>query len=151
MPTLLRFSHPIKRHVGAVLVTDDGKYLMQLRDDRTDVDLGGHWGLFGGAVESGEEFEEALLRELKEELEFIPKNYSWLTELAFSHPEADIIPGHKVFFEVGVSKEDLAKMVQHEGSSRQLFGWPCVASETKIVPWDACALLIHARLKPLFR
>ena len=53
----------------AVAVTTVGdRFALQLRDDHPDVAWRGHWGLFGGAVESGETPPEAMVRELYEEL-----------------------------------------------------------------------------------
>ena len=51
-----------------ILVEDDG-YLMQRRDPRPDIWYPNHWGLFGGAIESGEDEIADLTRELHEELE----------------------------------------------------------------------------------
>jgi 8-oxo-dGTP pyrophosphatase MutT (NUDIX family) len=50
---------------AAILVHEDGRILMQLRDDRPDIWYPNHWGLFGGGVEAGESPEEALCWELK--------------------------------------------------------------------------------------
>ena len=55
--------------VAAILVVDRDRYLMQLRDDVPDIWYPGHWGLFGGAVDAGEDEIAALRRELREELE----------------------------------------------------------------------------------
>lgn len=53
--------------VLAVLLVD-GRYVMQLRDDKPGIAAPGVWGLFGGSVEVGEEPRVALLREVEEEL-----------------------------------------------------------------------------------
>ena len=37
--------------VAALIVLDDGRYLMQKRDDFPAIWYPGHWGLFGGGVE----------------------------------------------------------------------------------------------------
>lgn len=55
--------------VGAILWTDDGRVLLQQRDDRPDLRYPGYWTLFGGQVEAGETPDEAIARELLEELE----------------------------------------------------------------------------------
>ena len=38
----------------AIIVLSDGKYLMQLRDDKPEIFFPDCWGLFGGGVEKGE-------------------------------------------------------------------------------------------------
>ena len=55
--------------VAAIVVVDRERYLMQLRDDIPNIWYPGHWGLFGGAVDAGEDEIAALRRELREELE----------------------------------------------------------------------------------
>ena len=55
--------------VGALIVTPDGRYLMQLRDNKPGLTLRDHWGLFGGEIEPGENREAALRREIQEELD----------------------------------------------------------------------------------
>ena len=59
----------IERHVvGAILWTDDGRVLLQQRDDRPDLRYPGYWTLFGGQVEEDESPDQAVVRELIEEL-----------------------------------------------------------------------------------
>ena len=55
--------------VAAIVVVDQDRHLMQLRDDIPGIWYPGHWGLFGGAFDTGEEEIAALRRELREELE----------------------------------------------------------------------------------
>lgn len=55
--------------VSVFLKADDGSYLMQLRDNKPSIVFPGHWGLFGGSIESGESVCEAASRELAEEIE----------------------------------------------------------------------------------
>lgn len=52
--------------VAAALVRDDGAVLIQRRPAGTD--LAGHWEFPGGKIEAGETAEQALVRELEEEL-----------------------------------------------------------------------------------
>ena len=54
---------------GALVMAQDreGRVLMQLRDDRPGIAAPGHWGLFGGGVEPGEDLVEAAVREFREE------------------------------------------------------------------------------------
>ncbi len=64
-------NHPLRGEdaVAALITVEDGRYLMQLRDDIPRIFYPGHWGCFGGAVSPGEDEIEALQRELAEELE----------------------------------------------------------------------------------
>jgi len=57
---MVRFTH--------ALLLVDGRYVLQLRDDKPGIASPGMWALFGGRVEEGEEPHGALLREIEEEL-----------------------------------------------------------------------------------
>lgn len=56
--------------VTMAILYQDGKYLMQLRDNIAHIPYPGVWGLFGGHLDLGEEPEMALKRELKEEINY---------------------------------------------------------------------------------
>ena len=53
MSANLRLNVPLapKDAVAALIVLDDGRYLMQQRDDIPGIFYPGYWGLFGGAIE----------------------------------------------------------------------------------------------------
>ncbi len=55
--------------VSAIPVNPQGKILLQQRDDRPDLMFPGYWTTFGGAMEAGETPDEAIRRELLEEIE----------------------------------------------------------------------------------
>jgi 8-oxo-dGTP diphosphatase len=55
--------------VNAIPVNAEGKILLQQRDDRSDLSYPGYWTTFGGKVEDGESPDEAIRRELLEEIE----------------------------------------------------------------------------------
>jgi len=69
------------RFVLAVLLVD-GRYVMQLRDDKPGIAVPGVWSLFGGSVEEGEEPRTALLREIEEELciQLCDSHFLWSAE-----------------------------------------------------------------------
>lgn len=55
----------------AILYQGD-RFLLQLRDDNPKILYPGHWAFFGGHLEPGESAEQALWRELKEEIGYAP-------------------------------------------------------------------------------
>ncbi len=54
--------------VAMAIIYQEGKYLMQLRDDLPEILYPGVWGLFGGHLDPGESPEGGLRRELIEEI-----------------------------------------------------------------------------------
>lgn len=59
-------------YAGVIIERDDGKMLFQLRDNKINLPHPNLWSIFGGGIEKREEPKQAALRELKEELNFIP-------------------------------------------------------------------------------
>jgi 8-oxo-dGTP diphosphatase len=59
--------------VVLAVLFQEGRFLMQLRDDVPNIAYPGHWGLFGGHLEAGETPEVGLKRELIEEINYIPE------------------------------------------------------------------------------
>lgn len=135
---------------AALLVDEAGRYLMQLRDDKPGILLPGHWALFGGTIDPGETPEQAIRRELKEELEFEAREAAFVTELVLRLPFARPRWDRMSFFAVPVTEKDIAAMVQHEGAGKALFAAEALAQERRVAPWDLAAVLMHARAQALF-
>lgn len=53
--------------VSAIIITKDGKILMGTRPEGSTSAFPGYWHIPGGGIEPGETFEQALLREVREE------------------------------------------------------------------------------------
>ncbi len=71
--------------VGAFIVRD-GEVLLGLRSDDCDW-LAGAWDVFGGHIESGESADQALRRELDEELGISPTRMRYLDVIGGDAPE----------------------------------------------------------------
>lgn len=71
--------------VSLAMVEQDGHWLLQLRDDLEWIVAPGCWGLFGGHLEPGETPEQALRRELLEEISWQAGNVTY----KFQHRNAE--------------------------------------------------------------
>lgn len=71
-----------------LIVSDDGRLLLQHRDDTPGLPGAGLWGFFGGHIERDEQMSAAFLREMREELGWQPSHF----EHYLSH-DAEPLPG----------------------------------------------------------
>jgi 8-oxo-dGTP pyrophosphatase MutT (NUDIX family) len=62
----------IKPAVAIAILHQDNTFLMQLRDDIPGIAYPGHWGFFGGHLDPDETPEQAIRRELLEEIGYVP-------------------------------------------------------------------------------
>ena len=104
-----------RRFSGVLLVDGRGWILLQERDEHPVIDPD-CWGLVGGHVDPGEEFEAAAYRELTEETEVVvqPGGLHYFAEFEVDHTEAY---GSLDRMAVYVAPTDLtdADVVCHEG------------------------------------
>lgn len=97
-----------------IIENEKGEILLQLRDNKDTIKFPNSWGTFGGAIEENETPKECALRELNEELEYIPENMSYCKTYDYD--------GYKIhLFKVidkNISLEDLRI---NEGQKGQFF------------------------------
>jgi mutator protein MutT len=74
--------------VAAIITNDEGKILITQRNLKKL--QGGLWEFPGGKIEKDETREEAIIREIKEELTIDIKVDEYLDEKIFNYPEKDI-------------------------------------------------------------
>ncbi|MCP9894734.1 NUDIX hydrolase [Vulcanococcus limneticus Candia 3F8] len=66
--------------VALAMLQRKGRWLMQLRDEIPGIVAPGCWGLFGGHLEPGETPEQAVRRELQEEIGWQPRQLRYAME-----------------------------------------------------------------------
>lgn len=130
--------------VAALLVTPDGRYLLQHRDELPGIFFPGWWGTFGGAIEPGETPEAALVRELDEELTFKPLTSKPFCRLGldFGFAGHGLLPRH--YYEVEIAPDAPDAMVLGEGQGMALWSARQVFESARIIPYDATAIWQHA-------
>ena len=94
--------------VVAGIIYKDGKILIAKRNLHKD--QGGKWEFPGGKVEKGETNEEALKREIKEELDADIEVKEYVGENEFHYPEKDV----KLIFYQANLISDRVKLLEHE-------------------------------------
>ena len=96
-----------------LIENNKGEVLVLLRDDKPTIRYPNHWDFLGGGVEEGEAPEQAVRRELKEELELELPNLKFLK--AYHWPDQTEYIFHAKM-ELDVSKTNL-----HEGQMIKFF------------------------------
>jgi len=60
-----------------IFENDNGEFLLYKRDNKPGIPFPGYWDLIGGHVEEGETPEQALVREVKEEIDIDLKEFDF--------------------------------------------------------------------------
>ena len=131
--------------VAALLVLDDGRYIMQLRDPKPEIFYPDHWGCFGGAVDRGEDARQALARELREELEFEVATTRQFTRFDFDLTRLGQARVYRIYYEVPVSLDAYSRFVLHEGAAVRAFAGTEILNEPRVTPYDAFAVWLHLK------
>jgi 8-oxo-dGTP diphosphatase len=127
-------------HVAKALIYQGDRVLLQLRDDNPNITYPNYWGLFGGTLDPGETPEQAMRRELTEELTWIPAEVQFL----FTWEEIETLAMTYVF---GVPLTVPADQLQlTEGQALKLFAldeltkFPVVPKILRMLPQAIAAI-----------
>jgi 8-oxo-dGTP pyrophosphatase MutT (NUDIX family) len=136
--------------VAAILVTADGRYLLQLRDDIAGIWYPGHWGMFGGGIDAGEDEIEALRRELREEIELdLDVGQAKLfARFDFDLRASGLGNYFRSYYEIFLSREELQRLVLREGAEMRSFSGD-EALTLRLSPYDSFALFLHHQRRRL--
>jgi 8-oxo-dGTP pyrophosphatase MutT (NUDIX family) len=129
--------------VAAILMTPDGRYVMQLRDDKPDIWFPNYWGCFGGAVDAGETAEQALVRELREEIELVPTAWRYFTGMDFDMTELGLLKYYRLYYLVPLAEGQLERLKLHEGREIRAFDGHELLARERVTPYDAFATWLH--------
>lgn len=137
--------------VSAVIYTTEGRYLMQLREDKPGLPLRNHWAFFGGEVDPGEAPQDAILREVEEELTFRPNNCCWFHEAVYILPlhGRDVV--RKAYYLIEIKPEEVDSMVLCEGADLKLMTVSEILTLNRVAPWDLSVALLHSREEIIYR
>jgi 8-oxo-dGTP pyrophosphatase MutT (NUDIX family) len=129
--------------VAALIVLEDGRYLLQLRDQKPDIFYPGHWGLFGGSVDDGEEPEEALYRELEEELGLVRAESIFFANFVFDLSPIGVGSFYRKCYEVPLTYAEHSRLELREGAAMKIFDGKEIMRLNRLVPYDAFTLWLH--------
>lgn len=131
--------------VAAIIVVEGEGYLLQLRDPRPDIWYPDHWGLFGGAIEPGEDPGAALVRELHEELEMelAPRSAVFFARIDFDLGGLGLKRYFRSYYVVSISRAVTDRLVLHEGAAMRVFAGGDALAGIRLTPYDAFALFLH--------
>lgn len=105
-----------RRAALIVFYNEDKRILLQ---DRKGISkLGEEWGYFGGGIEEGETPEQALIREVKEELDLDIEDYKFIGVFANQVDKSKIIERHAF---IAPLKDNLERFNQIEGDNMKMF------------------------------
>jgi len=130
---------------AAIIVLEDGRYLLQLRDDREEIWYPDHWGCFGGGVESGEDPLEALRRELREELGYDFQDARLFIQLDFDLPGLKLERYYRKYYLITMRLAEMRYLTLGEGKAVAAFDGDTLLGSLKVTPYDAFVLFLHAR------
>jgi 8-oxo-dGTP diphosphatase len=108
------------KEISMVLLFDRaGRLLIYLRDDNSNIPFPNHWDFFGGHVEDGETPEQALVREVKEELGVELTDWNFFRIYVCTHGDAYPNVKYVYWAKVDAGPEELTL---HEGQELKSIG-----------------------------
>jgi 8-oxo-dGTP diphosphatase len=106
--------------VSVILANTRGEILLQLRDDKPGLLWAGHWTLPGGYVESDETPDQAIAREIIEEMELHDLDLRLWKRFEAERGNPPILCAEHIF--VGRLDRDAQTIPLHEGQRIAFFG-----------------------------
>jgi len=121
------------------IILRNNKYLLQLRDNKKNIFFPNFWGLFGGRLDEDETYEDALVREIKEETNLVIKSQNKIFETKYK------MIGLKKKRELTYCECKVIKnkqIILSEGQKYNFFSFEKI-KKLKIIPMDFVAINTH--------
>jgi len=134
------------RSVAAIIECGDDRILLQKRDAIAGIYFPGFWGLFGGAAEDNETPEQAVRREIDEELGVSLHELTYFLEFQFTCPDFDHLQHCRTCY-VAKTITPVDQIVLAEGSDMRLFAPMELPKLTQMVSFDAAVVSMYFGLK----
>jgi 8-oxo-dGTP pyrophosphatase MutT (NUDIX family) len=128
--------------VAAIIHTIDSKVLLQKRDNLPTIFYPNYWGFFGGAIDDNENSNQAIKRELLEELSF-DFHQSQINKIGiFNFNVDELCIGNfvRTYYSILIKSKDIDSYKLGEGADIGLFNMAYALENLKIVPYDAFML-----------
>ena len=129
--------------VAAIITLEDDRYLMHLRDDKPEIWYPNHWGCFGGAVDAGETPEQALRRELYEELELAVGQTTYFTRFDYDFEPFGMKKCFRIYYLLRISQRALSSLTLHEGRAVKAISYGDLTAACRVTPYDLFAIELH--------
>ncbi len=136
--------------VAIILFSEDRRYLLQHRDDIEGIWYPDCWGCFGGGTDSGETPAQAVEREIREEIGFVPDDIEPFCSLDFDMSDAGSRIFYRRYYQARISNEQIDTIILGEGAQYGLFSPKQLGRDLKLSPYDSFALLLHHKRNNLF-
>ncbi len=126
------------KSVKAIIISN-GKYLLQLRDNKKNIFFPNFWGLFGGQINKNESFLKAVKREVKEETNLKIKKATKIASVKYNIVDIKK-KRYLIYFECKIYGSQ--KIILNEGRKYKFFSFKNI-KKYNIIPMDFFAIHSH--------